>query len=70
MSQTDVLVELARHAMGGNQPAIRQSVERLIAETEFLADHPQYELVDIETRPSGLRLWYTYPIDEYGREVR
>jgi len=38
--------------------------------TEFLADHPQYELVNIETRPSGLRLWYTYPIDEYGREVR
>ena len=34
MSQTDVLVELVRHAMGGNQPAIRQSVERLIAEEE------------------------------------
>lgn len=37
--------------------------------TEFLADHPQYELVNIETRPSGLRLWYTYPIDENGREI-
>ena len=34
MSQTDVLVELVRHAMGGNQPAIRQAVERLIAEEE------------------------------------
>lgn len=34
MSQTDVLVELVRHAMGGNQPAIRQSVEQLIADEE------------------------------------
>ena len=34
MSQTDVLVELIRHATAGNQPAIRQSVERLIADEE------------------------------------
>ena len=34
MSQTDVLVELIRHATAGNQPAIRQSVERLIAVEE------------------------------------
>lgn len=32
--QADVLVELVRHATAGNQPAIRQSVERLIAEEE------------------------------------
>ena len=34
MSQTDVLVELIRHATAGNQPAIRQLVERLIAGEE------------------------------------
>ena len=32
--QADVLVELVRHATAGNQPAIRQSVERLIADEE------------------------------------
>ena len=35
MSQTDVLVELVRHATAGNEPAIRQAVERLIAEEEL-----------------------------------
>ena len=32
--QADVLVELIRQALAGNQPAIRQAVERLIAEEE------------------------------------
>ena len=32
--QADVLVELVRHATAGNQPAIRQLVERLIAGEE------------------------------------
>lgn len=32
--QADVLVELIRQATAGNQPAIRQSVERLIADEE------------------------------------
>ena len=56
MSQTDVLVELVRHATAGNQPAIRQAVERLIAEEEqkghrILAERLQKALQATHTPP-------------------
>jgi ribbon-helix-helix protein, copG family len=38
--------------------------------TAFLAKHPQYEVVTVETKKDvGLRLWYTYPVDENGRGI-
>ena len=37
--------------------------------TAFLQQHPDYELVTIESLPTGLRYWYTYPVDENGKET-
>lgn len=43
-----------------------QAADRL---TAFLREHPAYELVTVESLPTGLRCWYTYPIDADGREI-
>ena len=37
--------------------------------TDFLQRNPGYELVTVESLPYGLRCWYTYPVDEHGKEV-
>lgn len=37
--------------------------------TDFFLRHPGYELVTVESLPTGLRCWYTYPIDENSKEI-